>query len=94
MITQSAQDAFEVFEQHNATLSFIRRMNLQYVSQRALAFMSPQCPMFDKAFATPATPVSVVVCVVADNVILHVPLLLGPGRTEGAGIWPLSGMGP
>ena len=37
---------------------------------------------------------SVVVCVVADNVPLHSRLLLEPGRTEGAAIWPLSRMGP
>ena len=47
-----------------------------------------------KSFATAATPVPVVVCVVADNVPLHSRLLLEPGRTEGAAVWPLSRMFP
>ena len=67
-------------------------MSLQYVSQRALVFVSPQSPRYNKAFATPATPVSVVVSVVNDNVILHARLTQEPGRTEGAAIWSLSRM--
>ena len=65
-------------------------MSLQYVSQRALVFMSTQFPKFNKALATPATPVSVVVCVVNDNVILHACLTREPGWTEGAAVWSLA----
>ena len=47
-----------------------------------------------KAFPTAATPVSVVVCVFGDHVLSHGRLLLEPGRTEGAAVWPLSRVGP
>ena len=56
--------------------------------------MPPPFSWFNKAFPTPATPVSVVVCVAADNVTLHIRLLLEPGRTEGAAVWPFSRMLP
>ena len=52
--------------------------------------MYTQWPKFNKAFATTATPVSVVVCVIADNVFHYATPICEPGRTEGAAVWPLS----
>ena len=49
----------------------------------------PLCGM-NEAFPTAATPVSVVVCVFGDHVLSHDRMLLEPGRTEGAAVWPLS----
>ena len=65
-------------------------MSLQYVSQRALVFMSPPFSWPNKAFPTAATPVSVVVCVEGYNVLLHGRIIREPGRTEGAAVWSLS----
>ena len=56
--------------------------------------MLPQFSWFNKAFPTAATSESVVVCVLADNVPRHGRLLVEPGRTEGAAVWPLSRVGP
>ena len=69
-------------------------MSLQYVSQRAPVFMSPPYGKCDKAFATAATPVSVVVCMFADNVLVHGRPIHEPGRTERAAVWSLSRVGP
>ena len=46
-----------------------------------------------KSFATLATPLSEVVCVLGDDVQIHARLTREPGRTEGAAIWPLSRVG-
>ena len=45
-----------------------------------------------EAFPTSATPVSIVVCVKADNMSFHGNQQLELGRTEGAAVWPLSRM--
>ena len=56
--------------------------------------MPPQFSLSNKSFPTAATPVSVVMCVVADNVILHGGLMREPCRTERADVWPFSRMFP
>ena len=56
--------------------------------------MIPQFSWSNKSFPTAATPVSVVVCVVADNVVVHGGLMREPGRTERAAVWPFSRMFP
>ena len=56
--------------------------------------MPPQFPRPNKALATPATPVLVVVCVEDDDVLLHGRLPREPVRTEGAAVWPLSRVDP
>ena len=52
--------------------------------------MPPPVSGISEAFPTAATPVSVVVSVKGDDVPLHGGLVLEPGRTEGAAVWPLS----
>ena len=52
--------------------------------------MSPPLTGSNESFPTPATPVSVVVCVLADHVLRHGRLLTEPGRTEGAAVRSLS----
>ena len=71
----------------------IRLTYQQRVSQCALFFVLLPLTNSNKAFPTPATPVSVVVCVLADSVPLHVTLTSEPGRTEGTAVWPLSRVG-
>ena len=56
--------------------------------------MPPPFSWFHKSFPTAATPVSVVVCVVADNVVPHARLIGELGRTERAVVWPFSRMFP
>ena len=56
--------------------------------------MIPQFSWSNKSFPTAATPVSVVVCVVADNVVVHGGLMREPCRTERAAVWPFSRMFP
>ena len=48
----------------------------------------------NESFTTPATPVSVVVCMVGRDVQLHARLTRESGRTEGAVVRPLSRVGP
>ena len=56
--------------------------------------MSPHFHMFNKAFPTPATPVSVVVCVEGDDMPVPGRMIREPVLTEGAAVWPLSSVGP
>ena len=56
--------------------------------------MSPTNSGVREAFSTAATPVFVIVCVVADNVPIYTRPQPEPGRTEGAAVWPLSRVGP
>ena len=55
--------------------------------------MSPPFIGSKEAFPAPAAPVPELVCVVGDDVPLHVRVLREPGRTERAAVWPLSRMG-
>ena len=56
--------------------------------------MFPQVPGLHKSFTTLATPVSVVVCVKSDDVLIQVRLTREPVRTEGTAVRPLPRVGP
>ena len=76
------------------TLLCTRLACQECVSQCALVFMPPPFCGSNEAFPTAATPVSIVVCVLANHVLSHGRMLLETGRTEGAAVLSLFRVGP